>query len=337
MDFLPLFHRTNGKRCLIVGGGVIASRRAKVMAATGLSIDVIAPDIMPSLLTLVKTSGGEVMHQEFNVKDIERDDIWQQYFLIIAATSVRKVNAEICNFANAHNVLVNVIDAYQDSDFIFPSLVTRDSITIAISNSGYSPVLSRLLKEKIDMYLPERYGQLSSFVGKYRDKVKKALPDIKIRVRFWEDVLQGSIAEHVFSDREDAANNAFLKSLEKAQKSIKTSEVYLINVGPGDPELLTLRAFRLLQQSEIVLYDEFLSSEILALIKPDVKRVFIDVGVEDYMDLSIQQLICHLKPGKRVARLFAEHSSLSNHKNEYVDALTNNDISFQDVPGVSKM
>ena len=338
MDFLPLLHRANKKSCLIVGGGVIAQRRAEVIASAGLRVDIVAPEISSSLSSLSIASGGKVLKKEFDINNFINNIETDQYFLIIAATNVREVNAQVHDFARAHNILVNIVDASQDSDVIFPSLITRGSITIAISNNGSSPVFSRLLKEKIAMFLPENYGNLSNFLSKYRDRVNKALPDVKTRVKFWENVIQGPIAEHVcldsecVEDSEGLADQVFLVALESAKNGQVIGDVYFLDVSHGEVESLTLRAFRLLQQAEIILYDEFLSKELMSLLTRGAKRSLIDIGSECNLDKSIEQLKNYVKQGKRVARLFTTHSQFYAHKDECFSVLKSHGISFQNFP-----
>jgi len=337
VDFLPLLHRANNKSCLIVGGGVIAQRRAKVMASAGFRIDIIAPEISPVLSSLSKASGGKGLEDEFNTADCSKINEATQYFLIIAATNNREVNAQVHDYACSNNILVNVVDMSKDSDVIFPSLVTRGSITVAISNNGSSPVFSRLLKEKIEMFLPENYGELSRFIGQYRDDINKSLPDIKTRVRFWESIIHGPISENILSNNkesEDTASQSFLQALEAAKNGIINGEIYFIDISHGKVDSLTLGAFRLLQQSEVVLYDEFSSKEIMSLLTRGAKRILIDVSKENDLNKSMDQLTSHSKQGKRVARLFTTSSHFYSYKDECFSMLESNDISFQITPSI---
>ena len=199
-------------------------------------------------------------------------------------------------------------------------------------------MLSRLLKEKIDAYLPDKYGQLSRFVGRYRDRVKNALPDVQARVSFWETVLQGSIAQLVFSGHEDTANDALLMTLEAAKQGNNIGEAYLIDASAGKVELLTLQAFHLLQQSELVFHDASLSSEIQIVMKQGGKRECIDMDSQSSAtdsDLSIQGFIKQVKQRKRVARLFADQSNFYTHKQNYADALNNEGLDFRIALGIS--
>ncbi len=331
MNSLPLFHRVEGKRGLIVGGGLVALRRAKILVSAGMKLDVVAPELGVDLAALIHKSGGEVFARKFSTDVVSTD-----YYLIIAATDVREVNKAVEQFARVNNIIVNIADSHLDCDVIFPSLVTRDSITIAISNNGLSPVLSRLLKEQIDGYLPDTYGELSDLVGQYRDRVKQAIPDVKARVKFWETVLQGAIAESVFTGNKHLANEALLTALEQADIFVKTGEVYLIDTGPGDPDLLTVRALRMLQKAEVVLYDSLVEEEIRDLLKPQTESFCVD-HCDDYTvspDKTGQILVKYARQGKRIAYLKKGNSFITGCDGQEIAALTEAGVSFQIVPGI---
>lgn len=333
MKFLPLFHRAAGQHWLIVGGGLIALRRAKTVSKTGAIVDVIAPQIDDRLAQLVADSGGQCHQRAFAA-----DDLGDQYQYVIAATDQAAVNAQVAELAKARRIAVNVADNQDACDFIFSSVIDREPLTIAISNSGQSPVLSRLLKQQIEMFVPTAYGQLARLFGRYRSQVSELIPDSGRRTAFWESVLQGGISEAVFSGKYDEAVQQFEQALGQPDEFEKKGEVYLIGAGPGDPDLLTLRAFRLIQQAEVVVYDRLVSDGILALINDDVEKVYVGKQRSDH---SVPQgginqlLIDYAKQGKRVARLKGGDPFVFGRGGEEIETLAEQQIPFQVVPGIT--
>lgn len=333
MRFFPLFHRIDKKFCLIVGGGQVALRRANMLIKAGACIDIISPDILPRLKDLVESNKGQCFAQLFTTEAIQRD-----YFCIVAATDSKVVNAEVADFAKANKIPVNVVDNRHQCDFIFPSIVDREPITIAISNNGSSPVLSRLLKQQINRFVPDSYGHLSYFVGANRDKVKATIPDNKTRVEFWEHVLQGAIAEAIFSGKCIEAEHLLDKALAAPEVFNRQGEVYLIGAGPGDPDLLTLRAFRLIQQADVILYDRLVSEGVMALIKPTTELIYVGKRRDDHSvpQGGINQLLVdHAKQGKRVARLKGGDPFIFGRGGEEIEKLVDEEIPFQVVPGIT--
>ncbi len=333
MKFIPLFYRINQQACLIVGGGRIAMNRATAFANAGAVIDVISPQCLPSLLELIEASGGAYFNSDFTHELIDKD-----YYCIVAATDSAPVNNEVHRVAKSKNIPVNVAHNQAQCDFIFPATLERSPITIAVSNNGASPVLSRLLRQQIDMFLPNAYGELSQFVGLNREKVKQAIADEKVRVSFWEHVIQGAIAEAIFSSKQDDAQRLLDAALRSPEAFNNTGEVYLIGAGPGDPDLLTLRAFRLLQQADVVLYDNLVSEEVIALIKPGTELIYVGKRRDNH---AVPQeginslLVSHAKQGKRVARLKGGDPFVFGRGGEEIESLVDEQIPFQVVPGIT--
>lgn len=333
MKFLPLFHRAEGQQWLIVGGGLIALRRAKTVGKTGAIVNVIAPQIDDRLAELVAESGGQCIHRAFKT-----DDLSKPYHYVIAATDHTEVNAQVAELAKARRIPVNVADNQELCDFIFSSVIDREPLTIAVSNSGQSPVLSRLLKQQIEMFVPSAYGKLADLFGRYRSQVSELIPDNTRRTAFWEAVLQGGISEAVFSGKQDEAIQLFEQALRQLTEFEKKGEVYLIGAGPGDPDLLTLRAFRLIQQAEVVVYDRLVSDGILALLKDDVEKVYVGKQRSDHsvpQEGINQLLIDYAKQGKRVARLKGGDPFVFGRGGEEIETLAEQQIPFQVVPGIT--
>jgi uroporphyrin-III C-methyltransferase/precorrin-2 dehydrogenase/sirohydrochlorin ferrochelatase len=333
MKYFPLFYRLDLRRCLIVGGGNVALRRAKSLVSAGAIIDVVAPIISSDLQTLVSKSGGDCVFECVNTEKLKIS-----YFCIIAATSDGTANLQVSDFAKTNRIFVNVADNQAACDFVFPSIIDREPLAIAVSNSGSSPVLSRLLKQQIDAFVPPSFGLLSTFVGRYRDQVKNAIPDEKTRTSFWEHVLQGSVADAVYSGRLNQAEQLLEQALKSPEQYNLQGEVYLIGSGPGDPELLTLKAFRLLQQADVVLYDRLVSDEVMALIKQGTELVYVGKHRDNHSvpQGGINQLLVdHAKAGKRVARLKGGDPFIFGRGGEEIETLVDHGVPFQVIPGIT--
>lgn len=333
MKFVPLFHRVEGRRCLIVGGGTVALRRAKVLAEAGALLDVIAPQIQPELHEILANSNGRYFERKLNTTNLSCD-----YMCIIAASNDRAANAGVVGFARSHKIPVNVADDQEACDFIFPAIIDRHPLTVAISNSGSSPVLSRLLRQQIDAYIPAAYGALSRFVGKNRERVRSAIAGAKNRTLFWEQVLQGAVAQAIYSGGELQAQTLLDEALAATGSCSMLGEVYLIGAGPGDPDLLTIRALRLLQQADVVLYDRLVSNEIMSLVREGAQLVYVGKQRNEHTvaQHEINQMLTSLaRSGKRVARLKGGDPFVFGRGGEEIETLAEEGIPFQVVPGIT--
>lgn len=330
--YLPLFHRIHGQRVLVVGAGKLALRRCRKLLEHDVHINVIAPEILPELATLLQQGQQNYVAAEFSADHLEN------YFFVVAATNQREVNAHIAKLCKQKNIPVNVVDDPAACDFIFPMVVDREPLSIAIASGGASPILSRLLKNLIHGLIPASYGNLAALVGRYRNVVRQKIPEESKRVAFWESVLQGSVAEAMFSGKESEANALLDHALQHPERTINRGEVYLIGAGPGDPGLLTLRAFRLIQQADVILHDRLVSKEILALARPETELVY--VGKQRAFHAVPQQeinqlLMDYAKQGKRVARLKGGDPFIFGRGGEEIALLADHHIPFQVIPGIS--
>ncbi len=333
MAYLPLFHNSEHLRALIIGGGRVALRRAKALIHAQVTCDVVAPDCQAELAALIDDNGGAVQQQAFNPEVISK-----RYQLVLALTDNSDINAAIAEQAKALDLMVNVADDPSAGNVIFGATVDRTPLTIAINNGGASPVLSRLLRQQLDQFVPKHYGALAALVGRYRDEVKQALPKESDRVAFWESVLQGSVAEALFSGQHDVAEGLLKKSLLNADKHKSNGEVYLIGAGPGDPDLLTLRAFRLLQQADVVLYDALVSAEVMDLVPDRAERIYVGKRRANHsvpQDGINQLLVDHALLGKRVARLKGGDPFIFGRGGEEIEKLAAHQVPFQVVPGIT--
>ena len=333
MSLLPLFIDIKNKPCLVVGGGTIALRKVKMLSKAEAEITVVATEFCEEL---------SIHCQQFNITQHTREfndsDIGQQN-LIIAATNNKAVNKHISDLAKQKNILVNVADDFKQGDVVLPSVIDRDPIQIAVTTGGASPVLARLLRRNLERCTPSAYGSLASLVEKYRQQTSNTLPDENDRRRFWEEVLQGPIAEMVLAGKVSVAEESLQKKLAtKDFTKHDCGEVYLVGAGPGDPDLLTFRALRLMQQADTVVYDRLVSDEIMNLVRKDAEKIYAGKQRANHaiQQESINQLLVRLaNQGKRVLRLKGGDPFIFGRGGEEIETLMEEGVHFQVVPGIT--
>lgn len=331
MDYLPLFFDLKTKPCLVVGGGTIATRKARLLAKAGACISVVAPDIQDELAQLVKSSGGQLHTQDYNSALIG------QSVLVISATDIESVNRQVSEDCHARQIPVNVVDSPALCSVITPAIVDRSPLIIAASSGGESPVLARRVRTQLESTFPASYGRLAKFASRFRDAVKNRFSDGEQRRRFWESVLGGTIAEQVLAGSEFEAEIALQKRIAAGDVADR-GEVYLVGAGPGDPDLLTFKALRLMQQAEVVLYDRLVSEPILEMVRRDADRIYVGKRRSEHTmpQEQINQLLLRLaQEGKRVLRLKGGDPFIFGRGGEEIDLLAAHQIPFQVVPGIT--
>ncbi|MGH1538646.1 MAG: siroheme synthase CysG [Gammaproteobacteria bacterium] len=337
MDYLPLFLDIKNKPCLIVGGGVIAERKVSILSRAQASITIIAPEITAEIKRKLNSESLIWQEKIFSVDDLEAD--LNKYQIVIAATDDRKVNAEVAQLSRDHNILVNTADDSKNCDFILPSIIDRSPVQIAVSTGGASPVLARMLRTKLENCTPASYGHLAKLIEDNRVAVKEKFSTIDQRRKFWEQVLQGPIAELVFANQPNAAQKLLADTIQQADDSeLPQGEVYLVGAGPGDPDLLTFRALRLMQQADVVVYDRLVSQEIMDLVRKDAEHIYAgkERSQHTLQQESINELLVRLaKEGKRVLRLKGGDPFIFGRGGEEIDSLIDEKIPFQVVPGIT--
>jgi uroporphyrin-III C-methyltransferase/precorrin-2 dehydrogenase/sirohydrochlorin ferrochelatase len=310
VEFLPIFLNVRGAPCLVVGAGQVASRKAALLRRAGAHV---------------------TMTTEFREEELDR------YALAIAATSDEEVNRAVAAAARARRIPVNVVDQPALCSFILPSIIERAPLVVAVSSGGASPVLARLLRARLESLIPAGYGRLAALAGAFRERVKARFKPAERR-RFWERALQGPIAELVFSGRDTEARGALEAALEDTRLAFSGGEVSLVGAGPGDPDLLTFRALRLMQQADVVVYDRLVSQPILNLVRLEAERIY--AGKERAKHALPQEDINHLlvrlaREGKRVVRLKGGDPFIFGRGGEEIDTLAAEGIPFQVVPGIT--
>ena len=330
MEYLPVCLKLTDAPVLLVGAGSIATRKARLLLRAGARLTVVAPDITQELESLLEQNGGTWCETEYRESHLQGNQ------LVVAATPDKRVNERVYLHACARAIQVNVVDAPQLCTFIFPSIVDRDPLVVAITSSGRSPVLARILRRKIEALLPAAYGDLARFAGTFRENVKAKLPVDSARRLFWEKILEGSVAEQVFAGRLQDAETQLLENLEGVGRC--SGEVYLVGAGPGDPDLLTFKAARLLQCADVVLYDRLVSQEVVDIARRDADRIYVGKRRADHSvaQQDINQLLVDLAmEGKRVVRLKGGDPFIFGRGGEEIELLAQHRIPFQVVPGVS--
>ena len=330
---LPIFIKLQSQRCLVVGAGTVATRKIKQLLIAEAQIFVVAPDICDELKKINEFEEIHYIKQNYIEEHLEEKK------LVIAATNNRQLNTEIAEHAKAKGILVNVADNPEAGNFILPSIIDRSPVVIAVSTSGVAPVLTKLLSTRIETIVPFSYGRLAALIGKFRSLVKEKIPDRKDQRRFWENALDGPIAEMFCAGQEEKSLKLLKEQIENDKLSIDSQgEVYLVGGGPGDPELLTFRALRLMQQADVVLYDRLVAPKILEFVRKDAKRIYVGKERDRHAlpQAEINQLLVDLaRQGKRVLRLKGGDPFMFGRGGEEIDLLYENNIPFQIVPGIT--
>ena len=333
MDFLPVFLTIKQRPCLVVGGGEVAARKVATLLRAGARVTVVSPALNPRLSE--HRDAGEIIHlaEAFDAAHLK------DCILAVAATADGEVNRRVSELAQQRGIPVNVVDRPDLCTFVFPSIIDRAPVTVAVSTGGAAPVLARLLRARLETLIPASYGRLAALAARFRNPVKARFPRSVERRRFWEETLQGPIAEMVHAGRDEAAAAALQAALDKTDAdTLHRGEVYLVGAGPGDPDLLTFRALRLMQQADVVLYDRLVSPAILDLVRREAERIYVGKR-RSYHSLrqeEINELLVKLaKEGKRVLRLKGGDPFIFGRGGEEIASLADEGISFQIVPGIT--
>ncbi|MEQ7922459.1 siroheme synthase CysG [Xanthomonas sp. WHRI 1810A] len=331
MEFLPLFHNLRGRHVLVVGGGEIALRKSRLIADAGAVLRVVAPEIGAELGELIASSAGEQRLRGYLEPDLDG------CVLVIAATDNETLNAQVSHDARLRGMPVNVVDAPALCSVIFPAIVDRSPLVIAVSSGGDAPVLARLIRAKIETWIPPTYGHLAGLAARFRHQVKNLFPNVQQRRAFWEEVFQGPIADRQLAGQGAEAQRLLQAKIDGDAPSA-AGEVYLVGAGPGDPDLLTFKALRLMQQADVVLYDRLVAPAILELCRRDADRVYVGKQRADHalpQDQINQQLVTLAKQGKRVLRLKGGDPFIFGRGGEEIEELAAHGIPFQVVPGIT--
>lgn len=331
MNYLPVFIDITQKPCLVVGGGDIAYRKIKLLLKANAQVHCVARAFCNNIAQLEEN--GTITTTQ---KDFEPNDINAQV-LVVSATNSKALNATVSTLAKAVNIPVNVVDSPDLCSFIIPSIVDRSPIVIAISSAGKAPVLARLIRAKLESTIPNAYGKLAELAGSFRAQVKTKFSHIEDRRYFWEKAFSGIVAEKVFAGKTDEAKQDLQEQLNESVDS-EIGEVYLVGGGPGDPDLLTFKALRLMQQADVILYDRLVSNEVMELVRRDAELIYVGKERDNHSvpQNDINQLLVDLaKQGRRVCRLKGGDPFIFGRGGEEIETLAENGVPFQVVPGIT--
>ena len=331
MDFLPIFLDIREQPCLVVGGGEAAERKTALLLRAGGRVTVLAPVLCAAFDA--DLAAGRIAHR---TDRFHADDVAGHAVVIAAAGDVVE-NCAVAAAAKARCIPVNVVDHPELCSFIMPSIIDRAPVMVAVSSGGASPVLARLLRARLESLIPAGYGRLAAMAAAFRGEVQARFTP-RERRRFWERVLQGPIAELVFSGRDQDARSQLQHAIDNARLTLQGGEIYLVGAGPGDPDLLTFRALRLMQQADVVVYDRLVSQPVLDLVRLETERIY--AGKERAAHALPQDDINHLlvrlaREGKRVVRLKGGDPFIFGRGGEEIATLMDEGIAFQVVPGIT--
>jgi len=338
VDYLPIFVNIKDQHCLIIGGGAVAARKADLFIKAGAIVTVIAPELKTEMK--FHLSHGKIVWQmdDFSVEAMA-NLISPKY--VISATDDEAVNQAVYHYCQQQKIPVNIADQTAYCDFILPAIVDRSPMIIAVSTGGRSPVLARVMKARLEALIPAGFGRLADLVGRYRQKVKDTIRSLEGRKAFWEKLLDSSFIDKAVQGRIEAAEVFLQQKLETVGsegQALPVGEVYLIGAGPGDPDLMTFKGLRLLQQADVILYDRLVAPEIVDMARREAERIY--VGKKDkwhkVQQLNISQMMVDLaKQGKRVARLKGGDPYIFGRGAEEAELLVQNGIPFEVVPGIT--
>ncbi|MFK0572624.1 siroheme synthase CysG [Endozoicomonas sp.] len=336
MDFLPLFLQVKNQRCLVVGGGDVALRKIRLLVSAGAIVRVVAPCINQDIQDFIAGNAFGSRSHQLLTKPFAPADL-KDVSLVIAATDKKAVNQQVADSARTQNLFVNVVDDAEIGNAIMPAIIDRSPVMVAFSTGGKAPVLARLLREKLEALLPQGLGRLAQLAGDCRHLVKAKFSKINDRRYFWEKVLQGDVAEQALAGNIKQAKNLLIQQLNETAEQ-KTGEVYLVGGGPGDPDLLTFKALRLMQQADVVLHDRLVSDDVLALCRRDADYIYVGKKRNSHTRTQeeINALLVNLaKQGKRVLRLKGGDPFIFGRGGEEIESLSDEGIPFQVVPGIT--
>jgi uroporphyrin-III C-methyltransferase/precorrin-2 dehydrogenase/sirohydrochlorin ferrochelatase len=331
MKHLPVFLSVHGRSGLVVGGGAAAAEKARLLRQAGAAVTVVAPKVAPALADLAAEI--RLLRRRFVAGDVAGCAV------VYGATGIDAVDVAVAKAADAAGVPVNVIDRPRLSSFISPAIVDRDPVLVAISTGGAAPVLARRLRAALESLLPSGLGRLAQFAESFRAAVKANFPTAVARRRFWDRFFDGPIAEAVLGGDLSTAREAMLNLVNRPGADRRPAGgVTLVGAGPGDPDLLTFRALRSMQQADLVVYDRLVGADILDYARRDAERIYVGKakGGHGHGQQWINALMVReAKAGKRVVRLKGGDPFIFGRGGEELEYLRRHGVPVEVVPGVT--
>ena len=333
MNFLPIFLDLRGKTCLVVGGGETAARKAALLLHAGAWVRLAHDGELAAAFADDREHDRIThLHYAFNETVLEGVE------LVISAAEDDIIDKQVYDAARARHLPVNVVDKPTMCSFVLPAILDRSPMIVAVGTGGASPVLARLLRARLETLIPASYGRLAYLAESFREKVKTKFSSPPMRRIFWEKVLQGPVAEMVFSGKEDDAAKLLQHTLDQESDAQPVGEVYLVGAGPGNPDLLTFRALRLMQQADVVVHDNLVAEPILDMCRRDAERIYVGKQRSNHAvpQEDINMLLVRLaKEGKRVLRLKGGDPFIFGRGGEEIETLVDHGVPFQVVPGIT--
>jgi len=332
MQALPIFFNIKNRHCVVIGGGDVSMRKVTMLLKADAAVTLYSPEICLELQELV-----DAKKIKYKPISYEKSQLIGAC-LVVAATDDAEVNTAVSIAAKDQNIPVNVVDAPDLCTFTMGSIIDRSPVVIAVSSEGNAPVLARYIRTKIETMLPASYGRIAAIAGEFRDQVKAKFATTQARRRFWEDVLQGPMVERVLAGQEQAARELLQDLIDDKDTATRKGEVFLVGGGPGDPDLLTFRALRLMQQCDICVYDKLVSPEVMELVRRDAELIYVGKERDQHTmpQEEINELLARLAlEGKRVLRLKGGDPFIFGRGGEEIETLMERGVAFQVVPGIS--
>lgn len=328
MRYLPLHFDLQSQPVLVVGGGELAQRKISLLQSAGADITVIAPEISDAVKSMLDNGRHRLLTEPYT------QDHFKDFVLAVAATDNPEVNRQVSEDARARGIPVNVVDQPELCTVTFPAIIDRDPMVISVGSAAGAPVLTRYVRELIERALPGRLGAIAGYLSGRRERLKSAVPDVEQRRRRTEKFLTSAGFEAAAGGKHALADRYLFSN----ETEVLAGEVYLVGAGPGDPDLLTLKALQLMQQANIVLYDNLVSTAVLDRVRRDARREFVgkrsgyrSTSQEDINDLLVRLAL----EGHRVLRLKGGDPFIFGRGGEEITALIAHAIPFQVVPGIT--
>lgn len=332
MQHYPVFLDLKGQKVLVIGAGEAAERKVRLLQKAGARICLIASELSKELHAKLLSGAVHHLGDQFDVSQ------FAGVRLVVIADVDEALARRVYIAAKTAGVPVNAVDRTDLSTCITPAIVDRDPITVAISSAGSAPMLARRIRAAIEAMLPSNTGRLASWAGNQRATVMKVLRSGRDRLRFWERFFESSAATLASNGDTQKAQVVFDEMLHQASLSEPEGEVYIVGAGPGDPDLLTVKAVRLMQKADVVLYDSLVSDEVLDLVRRDADRILVGKRCNNHTlpQSEMNALLVKLaSEGKRVLRLKAGDPYVFGRGGEEVEELAEAGVRFEVVPGIT--
>ncbi|MBK1726054.1 siroheme synthase CysG [Halorhodospira neutriphila] len=335
MHHFPIFLKLHGRPCLVIGATAAAAEKAGDLLRAGAQVTLAAPALGAECAALLERHPDTVHHHAAGY----RPGLEQGMALVISASGDPETDRAAHAACSERGIPVNVVDNPQLCTYITPAVVDRSPLQVAITSGGAAPVLARQIRSQVETLLPPAYRRLAALAGRLRERVKAALPSPERRLRFWEQVFEGPAAESVLAGRERQGEAEILQALQRERRQPgPQGEVFLVGAGPGNPELLTFRALRLMQRADVVLYDHLAAPALLELVRKDAERIPVGKRRGEHtlpQERINERLIELAAAGKRVLRLKGGDPFVFGRGGEEIEGLIEHGVPFQIVPGVT--